>query len=41
MKIIKSALSNYKNIIEQGATAMDTTVTEIVENNREWRTIDQ
>ncbi|HDI7617607.1 TPA: YwqI/YxiC family protein [Staphylococcus aureus] len=31
----QSALSNYENIIEQDATAMDTTVTEIVENDRE------
>lgn len=31
----QSALSNYENIIEQDTTAMDTTVTEIVENDRE------
>ncbi|HDZ8717963.1 TPA: YwqI/YxiC family protein [Staphylococcus aureus] len=31
----QSALSNYANIIEQDTTAMDTTVTEIVENDRE------
>ncbi|HCZ0026861.1 TPA: YwqI/YxiC family protein [Staphylococcus aureus] len=31
----QSALSNYENIIEQDMTAMDTTVTEIVENDRE------
>lgn len=31
----QSALSNYENIIEQVTTAMDTTVTEIVENDRE------
>ena len=30
----QSALSNYENI-EQDTTAMDTTVTEIVENDRE------
>ncbi|HCY6542384.1 TPA: TIGR04197 family type VII secretion effector [Staphylococcus aureus] len=30
----QSALSNYENIIEQDTTAMDTTVTEIVENDR-------
>lgn len=31
----QSALTNYENIIEQDTTAMDTTVTEIVENDRE------
>ncbi|SUL07552.1 type VII secretion effector [Staphylococcus aureus] len=31
----QSPLSNYENIIEQDTTAMDTTVTEIVENDRE------
>lgn len=31
----QAALSNYENIIEQDTTAMDTTVTEIVENDRE------
>ncbi|HAR6664029.1 TPA: YwqI/YxiC family protein [Staphylococcus aureus] len=31
----QSALSNYENISEQDTTAMDTTVTEIVENDRE------
>ncbi|HDB7476012.1 TPA: YwqI/YxiC family protein [Staphylococcus aureus] len=31
----QSALSNYENIIEQDTTAMDTTVTEIVEYDRE------
>lgn len=31
----QSALSNYENIIEQDTTAMDTTVKEIVENDRE------
>lgn len=31
----QSALSNYENIIEQDTTAMDTTVTEIVENDSE------
>ncbi|HHW6870949.1 TPA: TIGR04197 family type VII secretion effector [Staphylococcus aureus] len=31
----QSALSNYENIIEQDTTVMDTTVTEIVENDRE------
>ncbi|HCY9767932.1 TPA: YwqI/YxiC family protein [Staphylococcus aureus] len=31
----QSALSNYENIIEQDTTAMDTMVTEIVENDRE------
>ncbi|MCP8604893.1 YwqI/YxiC family protein [Acinetobacter baumannii] len=31
----QSALSNYENIIKQDTTAMDTTVTEIVENDRE------
>lgn len=31
----QSALSNYENIIEQDTTAMDTTVTEIIENDRE------
>ncbi|UXV55907.1 YwqI/YxiC family protein [Staphylococcus aureus] len=31
----QSALSNYENIIEQDTTAMDTTVTDIVENDRE------
>lgn len=31
----QTALSNYENIIEQDTTAMDTTVTEIVENDRE------
>lgn len=31
----QSALSKYENIIEQDTTAMDTTVTEIVENDRE------
>ncbi|HCX3032547.1 TPA: YwqI/YxiC family protein [Staphylococcus aureus] len=31
----QSALSNYENIIEQDTTAMDTTVIEIVENDRE------
>ncbi|HDS1893191.1 TPA: TIGR04197 family type VII secretion effector [Staphylococcus aureus] len=31
----QSTLSNYENIIEQDTTAMDTTVTEIVENDRE------
>ncbi|SUK66191.1 type VII secretion effector [Staphylococcus aureus] len=31
----QSALSNYENIIEQDTTAMDITVTEIVENDRE------
>ncbi|HCX9538267.1 TPA: YwqI/YxiC family protein [Staphylococcus aureus] len=31
----QSALSNYEKIIEQDTTAMDTTVTEIVENDRE------
>ncbi|MEO4298873.1 TIGR04197 family type VII secretion effector [Staphylococcus aureus] len=31
----QSALSNYENIIEQDTTAMDTTVTEIVKNDRE------
>lgn len=31
----QSALSNYENIIEQDTTAMDTTVTKIVENDRE------
>ncbi|HDC8004887.1 TPA: YwqI/YxiC family protein [Staphylococcus aureus] len=31
----QSALSNYENIIEQDTTAMDATVTEIVENDRE------
>ncbi|CAA3839115.1 type VII secretion effector [Staphylococcus aureus] len=31
----QSALSNYENIIEQDTTAMDTTVTENVENDRE------
>ncbi|CAA3986596.1 type VII secretion effector [Staphylococcus aureus] len=31
----QSALSNYENIIEQDTTAMDTKVTEIVENDRE------
>ena len=31
----QSALYNYENIIEQDTTAMDTTVTEIVENDRE------
>ncbi|HCV8766362.1 TPA: YwqI/YxiC family protein [Staphylococcus aureus] len=31
----QSALSNYENIIEQDTAAMDTTVTEIVENDRE------
>ncbi|HHP1254157.1 TIGR04197 family type VII secretion effector [Staphylococcus argenteus] len=31
----QSELSNYENIIEQDTTAMDTTVTEIVENDRE------
>ncbi|CAA3962795.1 type VII secretion effector [Staphylococcus aureus] len=31
----QSALSNYENIIEQDTTAMDTTGTEIVENDRE------
>ncbi len=31
----QSALSNYENIIEQDTTAMDTTATEIVENDRE------
>ncbi|HCU7482877.1 TPA: TIGR04197 family type VII secretion effector [Staphylococcus aureus] len=31
----QSAPSNYENIIEQDTTAMDTTVTEIVENDRE------
>lgn len=31
----QSALSNYENIIEQDTMAMDTTVTEIVENDRE------
>lgn len=30
----QSALSNYENIIEQDTTAMDTTVTEIVEKDR-------
>ncbi|CAA3887504.1 type VII secretion effector [Staphylococcus aureus] len=31
----QSALSNYENIIEQDTTAMDTTGTENVENDRE------
>lgn len=31
----QSALSNYENIIEQDTTAMDATLTEIVENDRE------